>query len=368
MDVERDDAWYEREPSTRLAMIAEIQRIRRRTRARPIPVLLLAALITGGIVYKVATRPVHVEAEIVLALSEGALSNKTDSGLPLEQLQSYVSDVLLPDKALGDVIERHGLYPLRRTHGIKWAINELRSDLTIEIWKNEFRYYEDDTSAPRSARIGLTFGDSDPDRAYAVALDIAHVVIASAQAQRDHLTKQLSDRVGEARDRLTARLAEIDKLTSEEQLELTTAQKLHHDDLAQAASLDLTELAAERKRATEELQVAATSRDALAHDIAGAGLDLSLQIVEERRPVPPEHGDFVLVMVGIVVGIGALLGSALVVGAFDSRVHDGDDVERLGLPLLGHVPGFPGDDVGALATRSAAARRVPSFERWRSSP
>ena len=75
---------------------------------------------------------------------------------------------------------------------------------------------------------------------------------------------------------------------------------------------------------------------------------------------------FVVVMILVVVGIGSLLGSALLIGAFDSRVHDVDDVARLGLPVLGHVPGFPGDGVGSLTVRGASRARVPSFQRWRS--
>jgi hypothetical protein len=47
-------------------------------------------------------------------------------------------------------------------------------------------------------------------------------------------------------------------------------------------------------------------------------------------------------------------------------VHDVDDVERLGLPVLGHVPGFPGDRVGSLEARSVQRTRIPLFRRWRS--
>jgi hypothetical protein len=60
------------------------------------------------------------------------------------------------------------------------------------------------------------------------------------------------------------------------------------------------------------------------------------------------------------------MGTALIMGAFDSRVHDSDDVARLGLTVLGHVPGFAGDDVGSLEARGVSRARVPSFSRWRS--
>jgi hypothetical protein len=90
-----------------------------------------------------------------------------------------------------------------------------------------------------------------------------------------------------------------------------------------------------------------------------------LSVVDESRPERPTHSGFVLFLVTAVVGTGALLGSALLLGAFDSRVHEPDDVARLGLPVLGHLPGFAGDNVGSMRTRSAAAARVPSFQRWR---
>ena len=92
---------------------------------------------------------------------------------------------------------------------------------------------------------------------------------------------------------------------------------------------------------------------------------LTLAVVDESRPERPTHSGLILVMVAAVVGTGALLGSALLLGAFDSRVHEPDDVARLGLPMLGHVPGFAGDNVGSMRTRSAAPSRVPSFQRWR---
>ena len=68
----------------------------------------------------------------------------------------------------------------------------------------------------------------------------------------------------------------------------------------------------------------------------------------------------------LVVGSGALVGAMLFLGAFDPRVHDTDDVARLGFPVLGHVPGFPGDQVGSLRSRGARRARVPWYLRWRS--
>jgi capsular polysaccharide biosynthesis protein len=359
-----DDAWYGSEESTRVGMIYEIQRIRRRTRTHPIRVILLAAIITGGIMYKLATRKAQVEAEVVLALTEGSLSEK-HNGIPVDELRQYVTGVLMPDEGLAGIADQHDLYPLRRLKGKQYAVEKLRDHLEVEIWKNTFRW-EQGENERHSARIGITFADVDLDRAYDVANDLAKLVFETAQAQREARNKRLSDQMDGMRDHLSARLDELSRLTSEQEHRLIAARKLHEDDLVQTIALQLNQIANERKAAEQKMSALLKSRDNLAYEISGAGLDMSLSVVEEHKPPPPQHRGFVLVLAGVVIGLGSLLGSAMLLGAFDSRVHDGDDVERLGLPLLGHVPGFPGDDVGALATRGATARRVPSFERWRS--
>ena len=355
-----DDAWYESEESTRIGMIVEVQRIQRRARARPIPVLVLAALITTAITYKLATRKTPIEAEVVLALSEGTLAHK-QSGLPVDKLREYVANVLIPDSKLLALIERFDLYPARSKLGDQYAIDELRGQIDIEIWKNTFMSY--DESEQRSARIGLTVADLDPERAYDLARDLATIVIDTAQAQRQRMTKQLADKISDMRDRLRERLDQLARESSEKELAQAAAHREGKETVAQAIELDLATLWHAQKRATRSLAELAGSPDALADQISAAGLDINVTVVEEHRPRIPEHRGFVIAMVGVVIGIGSLLGVALFLGAFDSRVHDTDDVERLGLTVLGHLPGFAGDHVGSLQARGARRARVPLSRR-----
>jgi len=360
------DDWFESEELTRLGMIVEAQRIRRRTRARPIPALLLAIAVTGFITYILATRRPAVEAEVVLALTEGSLSQKRHGGIPVEELHDYVADVLLPNAKLLEMIQRRNLYPLRHKLGDNFAIEELRSQLDIEIWKNTFVTAEE-ADAERSARIGLTVTDSDPDRAFDLARDLATVVIETAQDQRQEVTKHLSAEVGLMRDRLRERFDQLSRETAEKEAAQIKARRDGNEKLAQAIDLELAVLWHEEKKAARTLATIASSRDALADEISEAGLDMTVAVVEEHRPPRPENRNFVLAMIAVVIGVGSLLGSALLLGAFDSRVHDLDDVERLSIPILGHLPGFPGDHVGSLRSRGAARGRVPSSRpRWRS--
>lgn len=360
------DEWYESEESTRTGMVDEIQRIRRRLHARPLPVIVLGLALGALITYKIATRRPAVEAEIVLALTEESLSSKHHA-LPVDNLRQTVDGALLTDQKLAQLIERHDLYHLRHQLGMEYAIAQLREQIDIQIWKNSFMYYDEDAeNSKKSARIGITVTDTDGDRAYAIARDLAAIVIDSAQELRTKANADLANAIKTMHDGLEVRLKTLAQQTAERNVDLERAQRERLTGEAQQIALELAELEAERKAAEKRLTDIAKSRDAGADRIAAAGLDTSIAIVEEHRPERPEGRGFLIAMIAVVVGIGSLLGAALVVGAFDPRVHDTDDVIRLGLPVLGHVPGFRGDHIGSLRSRGASVARVPSIARWRS--
>jgi capsular polysaccharide biosynthesis protein len=270
----------------------------------------------------------------------------------------------MPKARLAEIIERRNLYPLRKKLGMDFAIEELRGQMEIQIWKNTFLY--DDDYGGRSARIGITIGDTDPDRALDLARDVAQVVVDTQNEKRQAKADHLAAEVANIRDQLQGRSGELAREIAEKEVALDAARRAHKDGIAQALDLEIDQLTKEAKVVDHDLQTVAGSREQIADRIAASGLDVTMSVVDENRPERPAPHTFEMILIGVVVGLGALLGSALVVGAFDSRVHDTDDVERLGLPILGHVPGFAGDKVGSLAARGALRRRVPSFLRWRS--
>jgi hypothetical protein len=362
-----DDDWYASEQSTRLGLIAELQRIKRRMKARPLPVLALATIVTGLITYRVATKVETVTSEVVLALTEGALASGRKTGIPVDQLREYMSSVLLPDSRLAELIERRDLTRLRKKLGMQFAITDLRERLEIQIWKNSFVHFdEDDEHARRSARIGLAVIDTDADRALAIARDLANIAIQTLTARRQKLAETITEQVETLRKATDDKLVTINNQISATQAAIEDAIRSGKTDNLGILRVDLVALYAQRQRTEAEIGHIAGSSDAMAGDVAAAGLDMRLAIVEERLPERHTHSSFILVMIAVVVGTGALIGSATLLGAFDSRVHDTDDVVRLGLPVLGHVPGFAGDNVGSMQARSVARARVPSLLRWRS--
>lgn len=355
--------WYESEQPTRTGMIAEAQRVVRRLRMRPLPVIALTCMITAAASYKFATRTTMAEAEVVLAMTEGTLS-QGQSGMPLTQLHEFVDSVLLPNAKLLQIVEKHNLHRLRHRFGNQYAINELRDQLTITIWKNTFA---ESTYGGNSARIGLTVVDEDRDLALSLARDLAGTVIESAQERRQLITKGITTQVAEIRDRMQSSYDHLVRDTAEKEQAQLEARRNHDEFRAQALELELAVNWREQKKAAATLTEIAASRDSLAERIAEAGLDMNVSVVEEHPPRPPEHRGFVVALLAAVVAVGALIASTLLIGAFDSRVHDAEDVERLNIAFLGHLPGFPGDHVGSLRSRSTGRARVTSLHRrWRS--
>ena len=360
------DGWFQSEEPTRLGLVFELRRMMLRFRVRPLPVILLAAVVTTGVAFKFARKPKLYEADVVLTLTEGdQFPGKT--GIPFDQLRAYVTSVLMPEAKLLKLIEDRNLYRLRRTLGPQWAVDELRGQLEVEIWKNSFVYYdEEEYRSRKSAHIGLTVVDGDPDRALLLVRDLASIIIQTHEEERQKVASALSLKVAMMRDELGKKLHDLTTTLSVTQAALAAATKEGDGRLAAALYTELAGLARAEKDAEDQLSVILKSPEAVADQLTAAGLGIRIELVEERRPDRPEQSWLALVITLTVIGTGALFGAALFLGAFDSRVHDTDDVARLNLPVLGHVPGFPGDRVGSLRSRGARRARVPWYLQWRS--
>lgn len=367
LDIDRNDDWYESEESTRRGMVQELQRMHRRSRVRPLPVLALAVLITGALTFKIATRAQTFDAEVVLALREGTIGTRDHTGMPLGELKELVVSVLLPDNKLEELIERRNLHRLRKKLGMAWAVEELRQQITVEVWRNSYIYYDPEfPNRDPSARIGITVMDGDPDFAFLLAHDIATIVMQSVRERRMFYAERIASGVAVERDAMAKRLTELELERTRTMVVFSKARRANKEGVAQALNLRLTEIDEQQQDAEKSMSQLTTSQDAIADRIAAAGLDLVIELVGEKRPNRPPSRGLLISIIATIVGLGSLLGAAVVIGAFDSRVHDIDDVERLGLPVLGHVPGFPGDHVGSLEARGVLRRRIPLFRRWRS--
>lgn len=359
-DPEPVQDWLDSEPPLTKMVITDLQRLKYRARARWIPIVAITAVMTAAITYKVAHKPMHHIAHVVLAIQEQQATR--EELIPVTDLRGYVTTVLMPEEPLLALIEKYDLAPLRKSQGPKYALGELWSMITVDVYRNYFLYDIDETrGAGRSARIGISVDYPDADIAYDIARDLGTIIIDTAATERDATAHKIETGAKLASDaarrrvvELELQIAKLDQLRSEALAGGFTAQVAGYDVEIAALEANLhsareAQYTIAQRSGTEQLRAAVFS----------AGLSLDVTMVEDRRPDAIEPGRYRLAMMTVVVFLTLFVVVALYIGAFDTRIHDLDDVSRLGIPVVGQVPGFPGDGVGSLRQRGVTRRGVP---------
>lgn len=349
--------WMAAERRTHSAR-AEISRLSRRAHRRPLSILLLTALGAGLVVAKTARAPDLHTARVLLRVTEGVLSEDR-TPLPRRELRDYVAHVAFGRQQLLGVIEALDLFPRRRAiRGPDWAVASLRDHLQIDVYGNYFALDRGYSTAPRSARIAIYYGDPDPNVAFKVARRLANLVREREQALRDRASVAAAAGAAGAVERAHGALLASQGHMSELLLDLALAEK--EGDVARAAPLryEMAQLF-KRIEANRDLlkrteSTAATlqlQRHLDEHDIG-----LRFEIIDERQPSPRRRPWLDLTAIGIVCFFFLLPLCVIAVGAFDGRVRDLDDIERLGLDVVGHVPAFRGHRQGSMRARARRDR------------
>ena len=361
--------WIETEEPLIRGAIIELQRMARRARTRIPMIILIASAITAAFVWKSSKKKAMHEASITLALSEGSMSRR-ETFLPVLDLRNYVVNVLMSGPKLMEVIEARNWYPLRKKLGTEYALAELMDQTDVQVSRNFF-LYEDESNAPRSARIDINVVDVDPKQAYAVADAVANVIVASTQQKRQAAAASIANEVKAVQAAFDAKIADLQHRIIELGAAISKAESIN--DVPALAHLRVEKLSVgdEVKRLREQMTASALagSLESLSEQISAAGQEVEVSRVREDRPSPNPARGMLLVASSVVVFVMMFVVVAILLGAFDTRIHDADDLRRLGLPIIGHFPAFPGDHVGALKSRSAltssSTGRVPLWRLWR---
>ncbi len=354
--------WYEAEQDVH-SWHRELDRLKRRARKRLFLTLFLTGLATAMILRMVARRVPLAESSILIRVTEGSVMWE-DSPISATNLAQYLSDSAHSNRNLLHIMDKHGLYRLERMRGDAYALEEMREHLTLEVYRNYFLQARSESNFLRTARISLTFRDEDPVVSFAVASDLAHLIIDSEMKRREESSRGVAGVAQRALDGAVANLEKWETQLVTKETELIDARRKDRQEDVTAAQIDiirLTEQVKEQRDVVQQVRTSKTLAD-LRHDLETGGVNRLYQIVDERAPPPPPEGKEIrLAIIGVAVFVILLPLCAVAVGAFDSRIHDPEDVQRLGLQVVGHVPGFAGFGIGSLSSRRAAERRRTRF-------
>ncbi len=352
--------WVEAEADSH-ELRAELQRIKRRARKKPVLLLLLCVLGAGAVLWKFSRRVPMYQATVVIRVTEGVVVDE-ESPLVRQGLAHYLYTVALNSERLLPIIEEFDLYPQRETFGDLYAIDELRDQLDIEVSVNNFARERDDGDPLRSAGISVHFSNRDPQLAFNVAQALSSSLVQAEMERRAQMAKKLDAIADTSVERVEERLAALKSELATTMLDASVARENKRSAVEKnrltmlsrrlIASVAETELALER--------VSTTRNDtALAMAAEGANQSLRFEVVDVRPPlVPPKTSIFTYCLIGLFVFLCLLPISAIGLGALDTRLHHIEDLVRLDLPVVGHMPSFPSDHMGSMQERSRRAKSI----------
>ncbi|MDW8283311.1 MAG: hypothetical protein RMK29_16485 [Myxococcales bacterium] len=337
------DDWIQAEPGSR-ALVGELRRLGRRNLRHPMPVLVVTLVTTSaGLLYGLQWQPSY-EARIALRLTEHDVGVAA-APRPIAALRAFIEDVALSDRVLERIIQRFNLYPNQLMRGLDQALEALRDDIQVEVWRNEFLIEAADDLG-RSARVALSYRHHHPEVAWGVVEAMAEATVAEQRRVRKAQVEYLAMGLEPALAALEQRIAEVKRqlvqLAGPAAGQEATVVATKRTQLLR----DLEEMEAQRRDLNMQLQEALMRLRAETLNVG-----LRAEIIDSIRPhASPYHR--LVPLLGAVVGlvVGLLLGG-VTLKAFDRRIHDEEDVWRMGLPVCGALPAYPGDSVGSMDNR-----------------
>jgi hypothetical protein len=328
----------------------ELGRLGRRARRRWLLTLTLTLLLTAVVVSMAGTRPRSYASRVAFRVSEGSVDAETQLHTN-GKLRDYVTQVVFSNQRLTAVIKQHDLYPSLAARDMSLAVESMRDDVEVEVWRNYFGQPRSADDPSRSARIAVTFHGRDAQLVYAVVHDLGQLITEherGARLQQAEVALRIADAEADsARELATRRRHELTEKQLQQQTARTPQEGLMR--VIEARNLekaipraDKMAQAAERQRQKAYLRLQLEKR----------AMGLRWEMVDSGRIEPEGMSRRVqLTIIGCIVFVLALPLCLIAVGAFDARVYDLEDLRRLGLSPVGAVRHFGGDNVGALADR-----------------
>lgn len=328
----------------------ELKRLGRRARRRWLLTLSLDLVLTVLVVAQMAVKPRSYSSRVAFRVTEGNIAAETQPRTNAN-LRDYVREVVFSTSRLTAMIKKYDLYPSLASRDMSLAVESMRDDVEVEVWRNYFGQPRSADDPTRSARLAVTFHGRDASTVFAVVHDLGQWIREheqGARVQQAELALRAADAEADsARELLTRRKREL----IEKEMELQHARSPEQGlvIVVQMRGLeksipraDKLAEAAERKRQQAYLRLQLEKR----------ALGLRWELVDPGRIEPQGMSKrTLLTIVGVLVFLLALPICLIAVGAFDARVYDLEDLRRLGLEPVGAVRHFGGDNVGALVDR-----------------
>jgi len=339
----------------------ELLRLKRRAKKKPLVLVLVSFALVAAVLLKMSRKVPVYQASVVMRATESKLIEE-ESPFAGEGLANYLYTIALSRDRLLPLIEKYNLFPEREHLGDLYAVDELRDSLDIEISSNSFVRVRDDGDPLRTVGIAIHFSSRDHELAFEIARDLSQIMVEAEQERRAESAVKLEKIANVSVTKVEAKMAEVSAAIASSLLTIDSAKNLPGDQTKiAAAQIRVRRLKQDMSMLEQRLTQMVTSQEELALVVAIEEADLGMQfeVVDVERPeyIPPKSAVF-FVIIGLFLFVCVIPLAAIGVSAMDSKLHHIDDLLRLNLPVVGHMPGFPGDSKGSLQERTRRAKET----------
>ncbi len=321
-----------------------------RARHRPWRIVAVAALAAAAFVgYRLYAPPTY-QAALHFHLAEGHVTDPTHAPRPPRAVRDYVFNVALSRDRVEQIMRKYGWSTTYLARDRVGAIDDFRENVTVDVVRNYFVYDRRPSDPPRSATVTVSLLGTDPETTAATVHEIGDAILQEQRAQR-------ADRLAQARLHLEAELFRARARTKHLQDAIARLQaEATHSGPVEAIQkrTRAAALRVEAGGAIEQLGLLERRASDVAFTEAAEGeeLGLRLELVDESLvALTPPLTPLELARRALVVFVVVALLAVPVVGGFDDLVYTPSDLAARGLPCLGSLERFPGDDAGSYLSR-----------------
>jgi hypothetical protein len=328
--------WMGDEPAGREWAVETLHLLRRACR-RPLLTLALALLAASLLFALQLRRPPAFSARAELLLRENSLLTDR-SRVSRADLRSFVENVALTSSSLMEVMDRHGLFPAETARSPVLALAEMRKSIEVDVAQDYFAEARLERTPSRSARIAITFRADEPELAMVVVRDLGLLVTRAELGRHAERARQRARFAGAAA--IEARVEAAS--TQAEMVAMEIASRAAPAKISATQQVRVVFLRAwltqlERRRGKLEQEQARLDLAAAAEETQ-AGTRVHLASLQSESEEPQNNGMW-LQRKAAIAGAAGLALAMLLVGAFDPRLYDADDVRRAGGLSLGYLHG-----------------------------
>jgi len=312
--------WFAAEPALGTTALATLRRLFRRGRASWLPLVVVAVVASAVRAVVTVRMPPSREATVVLRVSEGPQPTQ-EVPLGVAALRGYVNNLAFTSPNLLAIMKKHGKGAFSKVESDPpFAVQSFRERIELDVADNDFVQERAANDPPRTVRLDITFKAASPQLAWEVAQDLAELVTGSTRSREKNSLE---------RERLAATAA-VKEATAHLEREQQVAGNAPDSRPRLDAARERLMTAQRNEVATLLALAAADVQQLLRFDLVDRG-----RVPEAVNPVTEAALAIVSTLL-IVMVVGWL-----VVGAFDPRVLDEEDLNVLGVAPLGRLPALP---------------------------